>query len=174
MSLESQPEFRLATVADAELLLDFMREYYEFDGHHYEREKARVALLGLLGNSAFGLAWLIFDRDPDLDPDRGPDLDPGLDARTPVGYIVVCFGYSLEYLGRDAFVDELYLEESYRGRGWGKKAMEFVRDQAQRQNIRAIHLEVVRRNTHAFEFYRRLGFKDHNHYLMTLSLAERC
>jgi hypothetical protein len=30
----SPPEFRLATSADAELLLDFMRDYYAFDAHH--------------------------------------------------------------------------------------------------------------------------------------------
>ena len=154
MSPESQPDFRLATPADAELLLDVMRDYYAFDGHHYEREKARVALLGLLNNPAFGLAWLI------------------LDSATPVGYIVICYGYSLEYLGQDAFIDELYVIESYRGRGWGKKTMEFVREQTHQQNIRAIHLEVVRRNTNALHFYHKIGFKDHDHHLMTLRLTE--
>jgi GNAT superfamily N-acetyltransferase len=152
MSLESQPAFRLATPDDADLLLDFMRDYYAFDGHHYDREKAQGALLALLRNPSFGLAWLIQD------------------GGTPVGYIVLCFGYSLEYLGRDAFIDEFYLIESYRGRGWGRRAFEFVRQEAQKHDVRAIHLEVVRRNTHALEFYRRLGFKDHDHYMMTLCL----
>src|SRR5258708_33608826 len=77
----AQPEFRLATPADAELLLDFMRDYYAFDGHHYDRESARTALLGILSNSGFGLTWLV------------------LDSGQPVGYIVLCSGYSLEYLG---------------------------------------------------------------------------
>jgi len=150
----SEPEFRLATPDDAELLLDFMRDYYAFDGHHYERESARAALLEMLINPAFGLAWLI------------------LDSVTPVGYVVLCFGYSLEYLGRDAFIDEFYLIESHRGRGWGRKTFEFVRAQAQLQNVRAIHLEVVRRNTAAREFYRKLGFTDHDHYMMTLRLPD--
>ncbi len=48
----SPPEFRLAVPNDAELLLDFMRDYYAFDGHHYERDAARAALLGLLNNPA--------------------------------------------------------------------------------------------------------------------------
>ena len=81
-----QPEFRLASPADAELLLDFMRDYYAFDGHHYDREPACRALLELLSHPAFGLIWLV------------------LDSGTPVGYIVLCFGYSLEFHGRDAFV----------------------------------------------------------------------
>jgi diamine N-acetyltransferase len=154
MPPDPQPEFHLATPADAELLLGLMRDYYAFDGHRYEREKARTALLVLLQNPAFGLAWLI------------------LDSATPVGYIVLCFGYSLEYLGRDTFIDEFYLIESHRGRGWGKKTFAFVRAQAQLQYVRAIHLEVVRRNTAALEFYRKLGFKDHDHYMMTLRLPD--
>src|ERR1700704_1614579 len=122
----AQPEFRLAIPADAELLLDFMREYYAFDGHHYDREPARKALLGLLTNSAFGFVWLI------------------LDSGTPVGYVALCFGYSLEYLGRDAFIDELYLIQSHRGRGWGRKTLDFVVEEARQHDVRAIHLEVVR------------------------------
>jgi ribosomal protein S18 acetylase RimI-like enzyme len=153
MPADSQPQFRVAVSADAELLLDFMRDYYAFDGHKYEREKARVALLGLLRNPAYGLAWLI------------------LDGSVAVGYIVVCFGYSLEYLGRDAFIDEFYLIESYRGRGWGRRTFEFVQEEARRQNVQAIHLEVVRQNRAALEFYRRLGFKDHDHRLMTIKVA---
>ena len=146
----SQPEFRPATPADSKLLLDLMREYYAFDGHHYEREPAGRALLGLLRNSGFGLAWLV------------------LDSGAPVGYIVLCFGYSLEFLGRDAFIDEFYLVESHRGRGWGRKTLAFVVEQARQHEVRVIHLEVVRRNMVALDFYRKAGFQDHGHHLMSL------
>ena len=130
-----------------------MRDYYAFDGHHYHRGPAHTALLGLLNNPAFGLAWLI------------------LDSGTAVGYIVLCFGYSLEYLGRDAFIDEFYLIESHRGRGWGRKTLDFVCAQARQHHVRAIHLEVVRGNTAALEFYRKLGFRDRGHHLMSLPLS---
>jgi ribosomal protein S18 acetylase RimI-like enzyme len=149
----AQPEFRLAIPADAELLLDFMREYYAFDGHHYDREPARKALLGLLTNSSFGFVWLI------------------LDSGTPVGYVAFCFGYSLEYLGRDAFIDEFYLIQSHRGRGWGRKTLDFVVEEARQHDVRAIHLEVIRRNVAALEFYRKLGFRDHGHHLMSLRIS---
>ena len=151
----SQPRFRLATAAGADPLLDFMRDYYAFDGHRYERDQARAALLVLLQDPALGLVWLI------------------LDSATPVGYIVLCFGYSLEFLGRDAFIDEFYLIESHRRRGWGTKVVEFVHTHAQLQGIKAIHLEVVRRNTSALEFYRKVGFKDRDHHLMTLRVLDR-
>ena len=74
---------------------------------------------------------------------------------------MICFGYSLEWLGRDAFVDEFYLREDYRGRGWGRKTLAFVEDAARALDVTTLHLEVVRENTAAVEIYRRMGFKEH-------------
>ena len=138
------PQFRVAKASDAELLLDFMQAYYAFDGHGYDREKARAALIALLQNSDFGCAWFILDGD------------------SPVGYAVLCFGYSLEWLGRDAFVDEFYLREDYRGRGWGRAAMAFIENEARRVGIRVLHLEVVQQNAKALELYRGLGFREYH------------
>ena len=138
-----EPQFRLAVESDAEDLLEFMQAYYAFDGHGFDREKARVALTALLRDPKLGLAWLI------------------LDGEAAVGYIVLCIGYSLEWLGRDAFVDEFYLREEYRGRGWGRAAMEFVEGAARAGGIRTLHLEVVRKNTSALQVYRKLGFAEH-------------
>ena len=136
------PSFRLAAESDAATLLEFMQAYYEFDGHGFDEQKAGPALTKLLRDRDLGCVWLI------------------LDGETPVGYVVICFGYSLEWLGRDAFVDEFYLLEDYRGRGWGRSAMAFVEDAARSLNVRALHLEVVQQNAVALEVYRKLGFKE--------------
>ncbi len=144
-----EPAFRIATEADADLLLAMMREYYAYDGHAYDQTRARVALLTFLCEPSFGRAWLICEQ------------------RTPVGYIVLTFGYSLEYLGRDAFIDEFYLRPSHRGLGWGRKTLEYVEDQARANEVRSIHLEVVRQNSTAKEVYRRAGYADHDHFLMS-------
>ena len=130
-----------------------MREYYAFDGHIFDEPKAHVALLTFLREPSFGRAWIISDGD------------------IPVGYIVLTLGYSLEFYGRDAFIDEFFLQESYRGRGWGRKAMEVVEEHARSQGVRSIHLEVVRANRNAFEVYRKLGFADRQHQLMTKSIS---
>ena len=140
--MNPDPQFRLAVESDADTLLEFMRAYYAFDGHGFDRNKARVALTRLLRDGNLGLAWLI------------------LDGETPVGYVVLCFGYSLEWLGRDAFVDEFYLREEYRGHGWGRKTMAFVEDAARAAGIRAVHLEVVRQNTAALQIYTKMGFQE--------------
>jgi diamine N-acetyltransferase len=141
--MSNDPRFRLAVESDADDLLRFMQEYYAFDGHGFDEAKARVALTALLRDASLGMVWLILDGD------------------VPVGYIVLCFGYSLEWLGRDAFVDEFYLREEYRGRGWGRAAMAFLEDAAREAGVRALHLEVVRENADALEIYRRTGFQEH-------------
>lgn len=148
------PQFRLATEHDADTLLQFMQTYYAFDGHGFDREKARSALLALLRNANLGRAWLILEGD------------------APAGYIVLCFGYSLEWLGRDAFVDEFFLREPYRGRGWGHAAMEFVEGEARRAGIRTLHLEVVEKNVGALDFYRKYGFQEHQSRLLSKWIAK--
>jgi len=144
-----EPSFRLATDADADLLLPMMREYYAFDHHPFDPEKARAALTGLLHNPAFGRVWLICA------------------AEKVAGYIVLTFGYSLELLGRDAFVDEFFLLENHRGQGWGRRTMEFVEQAARALEVHAIHLEVTRHNAGAQKFYPKLGFEDRGHHLMS-------
>jgi GNAT superfamily N-acetyltransferase len=144
-----EPSFRIATDSDADLLLPMMREYYAFDHHPFDLEKARAALTGLLRDPALGRVWLICDGD------------------SVVGYIVLTFSYSLELLGRDSFVDEFFLRESYRGQGWGRKTMEFVEEAARALDVHAIHLEVTRHNAGAQQFYPKLGFEDRGHHLMS-------
>jgi len=150
---KSDPQFRLAVESDADTLLPFMREYYAFDGHGFDPAKARVALTALLRDSNRGRAWLILDGD------------------IPVGYAVLCFGYSLEWLGRDAFVDELYLREEYRGRCWGGKAMAFVEEAARDAGIRALHLEVVHENAAALKIYSKMGFQEHESRFLSKWIA---
>jgi GNAT superfamily N-acetyltransferase len=147
------PQFRAADPSDAELLLDFMRDYYAFDGHGYDRGKARAALIPLLENPNFGRAWIILDGD------------------SPVGYTVICFGYSLEWLGRDAFVDEVYLVEAYRDRGWGRRTMAFLEHESRELGIRALHLGVVRGNRRAIHLYESVGFVRHDSTFLTKWIA---
>ena len=147
-----QAPFRPATLADEPTLLELMRELYLHDGMAWVEPAARAALRGVLGDPAHGFAVLI-------------ELDGAV-----AGYLVVCFGWSLEFHGRDAFVDELYLRERFRGRGIGTRALEAAAELCRTSGVRALHLEVERNNTRAQAVYRRTGFVDREHYLMTRRL----
>ncbi|HEX4945251.1 MAG TPA: GNAT family N-acetyltransferase [Blastocatellia bacterium] len=138
-----------AEASDIELLLVFMRDFYLHEALLFDEEVARRALQQLIGNAAFGRIFLLEF------------------AGENVGYTVLTFGFSLEFHGRDAFVDELYVVAEHRGRGIGKQALEFLVEVCRTESIAALHLEVERANTIAQEVYRKQGFKDHDRYLLT-------
>lgn len=148
-SAEATVRFEEAQPEDVERLLDFMRGLYAHDGLPLNQAEARRALRELLLHPEYGRVWLLC-----LDDEA-------------VGYLALTLGYSLEYHGRDAFVDELYIEEPFRGRGLGRRAIEFAADECRRLGVGALHLEVERSNATAQAVYRRSGFVDHDRYLLT-------
>lgn len=147
---EAAAAFVPAGPGDLEPLLEMMRELYLHDGTTpFDAAWHRASLAPLLADGSLGRVWV---------------------ARAggePAGYLVVTFGYSLEFGGRDAFVDELYLREGFRGAGLGRAAIATAMEACREAGVRALHLEVERTNVAAQGFYRRLGFHDHDRYLLT-------
>lgn len=145
---------REAAVADVERLVGLMTEFYGESGYRLSRERATAAFTALLTDNQLGKVWLIRSGAEDA------------------GYIVVTLGYSMEYGGRDAFVDDLFIREPFRGTGLGTTALTEVRAYCGRLGVRAIHLEVGRDNDAAQSVYRQAGFVDSDRRLLTLRLAE--
>jgi GNAT superfamily N-acetyltransferase len=110
---------------------------------------ARGALEALVGDETLGRVWVI----------RA--------GGAAIGYVVLTLGYSLEYGGRDACIDELYVREAYRGQGGGSRTLSFVAEVCRALGVCALHLEVERANRGAYGVYRKAGFVDHDCYLMT-------
>ena len=144
-----QAEFQRASAGDIPTLLALMREFYAHEELAFDEAVARQALLGLLQNEAYGRAFLIF---------RQGEL---------VGYAVLTLGYSLEFGGVDALVDELYLREAARGQGLGRAALAFLADACRALGVQAVHLVVEHKNTRAHAVYQRFGFQDEPRHLMT-------
>jgi diamine N-acetyltransferase len=144
---------RPAIPGEATLILCLMREFYAFEHLTFDETRAGAALARLLDDASLGRVFLVEEEGE------------------AAGYVVVAFGYSLEFHGRDAFVDELFLRPAFRARGLGREVLRFVEEHCRRDKITALHLEVERKNTAAQEFYRRLGFQDHDRYLMTRWLS---
>lgn len=143
------PEFKLASLIDMDTLIEMMSAFYIYDHIVFNETAARNSLRDILENKLFGRVFLI---------NLSEDV---------IGYIVITFGYSLEFHGRDAFIDEIYFKEEYRGKGFGKVTLEFAENICRENGIRALHLEVERSNTIAQAFYRKSRFEEHDRYLMT-------
>jgi ribosomal protein S18 acetylase RimI-like enzyme len=78
----------------------------------------------------------------------------------------------MEYGGRDAFVDDLFIQAGFRGAGLGAATLAEVRTYCVERGVRALHLEVGRDNAAAQAVYRRAGFVDTDRQLLTLRLAD--
>jgi ribosomal protein S18 acetylase RimI-like enzyme len=144
---------RSATRDDAPALLEMMREYYAEDGYPFVEAEARQALDAFLSDGRLGQGWIV------------------VDSERPVGYAVLTMGYSLEYRGLDAFVDELFVRPSHRGRGLAKEALHALEEACRERGVRALHLEVEPTKDAAQGLYRRSGFRDHDRRLMTKLLG---
>jgi len=149
-----EPVFTLADTSYVNLLSELMGEFYAVEHVNFDEQAARQALQQILSDKSFGLVYLVSIGDK------------------VIGYIVLTFGFSLEFHGRDAFIDELYLRETYRGRGIGKASLRFISEVCQREGIKALHLEVDRINTRAQALYRQAGYQDHDRYLLTKWLEQ--
>jgi GNAT superfamily N-acetyltransferase len=144
-----EPSFRVAGPADADVLIEMMRDFNAHERIAFDEAEVRAVLALLFANEEYGFACLVV-----------------LDGEV-AGYVVIAFGFSVEFRGRDAFVDELFVKDEVRGRGLGGAALRFAEGVCRGRGVRALHLEVERQNTGAQAVYRRAGFVDHDRYLLT-------
>jgi ribosomal protein S18 acetylase RimI-like enzyme len=143
---------RLAQTGDLERVAALMGEFYAESGYPLDRERAARALAQLIAERDVGRLWLI------------------VSGGGVVGYLAVTFGFSLEYYGRDAFIDDLYIQPPFRGAGLGTRVLEVVVPECRALGIGALHLEVERSNRAAQDLYQRQGFRDNDRQLLSLRL----
>ena len=145
--------FALATPADEAVLRELMTEFYAHEGLAFDEARTLGAFRTLAADPNLGRVW-IFRVDGEA-----------------VGYLAVTVCYSLEFAGRYALVDELYVREAHRGRGIGARALEVAAAACRELDVVALRLEVDVWNTRARDFYRRLGFELQERYMMSRWIA---
>ena len=138
----------LAKPEDFARLDALVAAFHAEDGLDLSADHRRTGLMPLLEGTPHGVAYLI-----------GP-------ARAPIGYIIVCFGWSVEYGGMDGFVDELYLRPAVRRRGIAAEVLGSLPQALAGAGLKALHLEVDRANDRAQRLYGRTGFKARDNYML--------
>ncbi|MCU1219292.1 MAG: hypothetical protein JWN42_489 [Candidatus Angelobacter sp.] len=141
--------FQLLSDRELPALLELMREFYAQQQMHFDESAASLAVTRALDDPGLAQIYLIF---------RGAEL---------AGYFALTFCFSLEFHGRFALLDELYLREPYRRQKLGKAVVGFAEDLCRKAGIKAVRLEVGRENEGAQSLYRAVGFKQDVRNLMT-------
>jgi GNAT superfamily N-acetyltransferase len=146
-------DWRCARANDLGRLVELMTEFYAESGYSLQSDRAAAAFSQLLADDRLGRIWLL-------------EVDG-----TSAGYVVLTLGFSMEYGGLDAFIDDLFVRSSYRGQGHGTKAVAVLRETCIALGVRALHLEADRDSLAAQHVYRKAGFEGNNRQLLTLRLA---
>jgi GNAT superfamily N-acetyltransferase len=142
--------FRRASVDDIPALLELQQRFYVGEGYPYDRASMERGMRELIADANLGRLFI-----------------------ADGAYLVITFGFSLEFGGRDAFVDELYVADEARGKGLGTLALEFAESACREAGIHALHLEVEHVNARARALYERSGYVAHERHLMTKRLGVR-
>ncbi|MEZ9526859.1 GNAT family N-acetyltransferase [Enterovibrio norvegicus] len=148
----SMTTLQRSSLDDLALILPLVADYHAFEEIESTESMRENAVRKLLNNPDFGCVWLIYS-------------DGHL-----AGYIALCLGFSIEFNGFDAFVDEFFLSKSFRGKGIGTEVLVAIKREARKLDVKALHLEVAKRNTSAQMLYSKAGFIARDKYVL-MSLA---
>lgn len=144
---------RPARTDDVAGIVALVRDFYAEDEYPFDEARTAEAVARLVREEGLGRIWV-------AEPDAGL-----------AGYIALTLGFSLEYMGRDGFVDDLYVRPEWRTKGLGTALLEALLAKARDLGVQALHLEVARDKRGAQELYRSAGFEDHDRMLMTRGLT---
>ena len=139
---------RLARPEDLDRLLPMVAAFHEEEGIDLDDAAQRAGVAPLLDGIPQGCIYLV-----------GP-------ARAPIGYVILTFGWSVEFGGMDAFVDEIYVRRAVRGRGIATEILSSLPRALAEGGVNAIHLEVSRDNEAAQKLYARAGFRVREKYVL--------
>ncbi|WP_170587006.1 GNAT family N-acetyltransferase [Ruegeria arenilitoris] len=139
---------RLARPEDLDRLMGLVTAFHAEAGIEQDPDQRRDALTPLLEGIPHGCIYLI-----------GP-------SRAPLGYIILTFGWSVEFGGMDGFVDEIYIRPAIRGRGIATEVLLDLPKALAGAGLTALHLEVDRTNEAAQKLYLRTGFKPRDRYML--------
>ncbi|MGY3437218.1 MULTISPECIES: GNAT family N-acetyltransferase [unclassified Marinovum] len=143
----------LAGPDDIDRLLPLSAAFCNETGLEHDEERRRAGITPLLEGCPHGAIYLI-----------GPQ-------KSPVGYIILSFGWSLEFGGMDGFVDELYIRPAVRGRGMATDVLYSLPRALRDAGLKALHLEVKREDKPAQRLYRKAHFELREGFsLMSLKL----
>ena len=146
--------FKPLEIADISIITQMMQDFYAIDNYPMDFEVAKTLFQEFISNEHLGKSWLIYSENK------------------IVGYIILTFIFSFEYGGKIAFVDELFIKETARGKGFGKEAIQFIQQEVPKLSLKLLYLEVEPHNENAQKLYLAHDFELHNRKLMKYKVTK--
>ncbi len=146
--------FKTLEISDIDIITVMMEDFYAIDNYPIEAQATKKMFQEFISNENFGKAWLIY-----------------ADNKI-AGYVILTYIFSFEYGGKIAFVDELFIKESARGKGIGKETIQFVQQESPKLSLKLLYLEVENHNENAQKLYIAQDFGFHNRKLMKYKIAK--
>ena len=146
--------FKTLEISDIEVITQMMQDFYAIDNYPMDVEVAKKLFQEFISNEHLGKSWLIYSENE------------------IVGYIILTFIFSFEYGGKIAFVDELFIKETARGKGIGKEAIQFIQKEVPKLSLKLLYLEVEPHNENAQKLYLAHDFEFHNRKLMKYKVTK--
>ena len=144
----------LGKPADLDRLLPLVAAFHAETHIAQSDEGRRAGIAPLLEGSPLGAVYMV-----------GPAL-------APVGYVVVTFGWSVEFGGMDGFIDEIYIRPGVRGRGIATEVLTGLCKALGEAGVMALHLEVNKDDEDTRRLYERMHFRPRDRYtLMSRTLS---
>lgn len=140
-------DIRKATSDDAPEIACLVRDYWSFEGiEEFRADRVEHALRQLLSSDSLGCGWLA-----------------RVDGQA-VAYVLIVYVFSLENGGLTAEIDELFVQETHRGRGLGRELLAVAETACREAGCTNISLQIGRGNHTARAFYLGQGFTDRQGY----------
>ena len=146
--------FKPLEITDISTITQMMQDFYAIDNYPMDVEVAKELFQEFISNENLGKSWLIYSENE------------------IVGYIILTFIFSFEYGGKIAFVDELFIKETARGKGIGKEAIQFIQREVPKLSLKLLYLEVEPHNENAQKLYLAHDFEFHNRKLMKYKVTK--
>ncbi|MCD8518983.1 MAG: GNAT family N-acetyltransferase [Flavobacterium sp.] len=146
--------FKPLEISDISIFTQMMQDFYAIDNYPMDVEVAKTLFQEFISNEHLGKSWLIYSENE------------------IVGYIILTFIFSFEYGGKIAFVDELFIKEIARGKGFGKEVIRFIQQEVPKLSLKLLYLEVEPHNENAQKLYLAHDFELHNRKLMKYKVTK--
>ena len=133
-------QIRSATVSDVSVILSFVKKLASYERLSHEV----VATEELIRETLFGLR-------------RTAEIAIGYLEAQPVGFVLFFHNYST-FLGKPGlYIEDLFVDEDYRRRGYGRALLLHVARLAKERGCGRLEWSVLNWNQPAIDFYKKLG-----------------